>query len=142
MGGKSIRRLYFLALYRQYEILREQLERRPAGLKHCPHFHKDFLEYKRASFSKIEPAPPPMGLKDPGRYPELALSLDTGSVFDAWSKNSSNWKELVDKALHTYTFNTLSEIKQLCETGQSDNYYKLENLKGYIKGKKSTFAPV
>jgi len=151
------KKLYFLALFSEYEALKNYSQDfvGPA-VNICPNFHTSLLRHNEKSTGSIN-SPMPKIKKftyDPKRYsddfyvasnPELLLPLSkdevTPKVIDIIRSsgdylNSFAVNELVHKALDIHLAKTYSEIRELCEYGVSDNYYIYENLITHIKNNK------
>lgn len=114
---KSPRRVYFSALYHQYLTFGQYLNKK-TEIKSCPQFHHDKVETDVSLVPKVS-LYPSTDVEPDGRnyFPEL--------VFD---KNFS---------LRDYHKVIKSEIVVLCEQGDSDNFYKFDNLITHYSHKKS-----
>jgi hypothetical protein len=157
-GATTNKKLYFLTLYSEYETLKKYTpEFSGTNSMICPNFHTSLLRH----LDGVVPSnstPVTSTLKyDSQKFsdekyvssrPELLLPMSqtevTPKVIDL-IKNSKEQmsdfaiNELVHKALDIHLAKTYSEIRELCEYGNSDNYYIYENLITHIKN--NTFAP-
>ncbi len=154
------KKLYFLALYSQYEQLK-QFGQDFIGpeVSICPSFHTSLTKYKEKDASawkrniskKLEYDVARMS--EDGyitKRPELLLPLSkdeaTPRVIDIVRnstsiKNEQTVNELVHKAIDIHLAKTYTELKELCEYGSSDNYYVYENLITHIKNTKFEAEP-
>ena len=149
------KKLYFLALYSQYDQLK-QFGQDFIGpeVSVCPSFHTSLTKYKEKDPKTWKANTPKKMEYDVARIseesyvtkrPELLLPLSkdeaTPRVIDI-VRNSTSIKtgqsinELVHKAIDIHLAKTYTEIKELCEYGSSDNYYIYENLITHIKNSK------
>lgn len=148
------KKLYFLALYSEYETLKNYSHNFSVPeISICPNFHTGLLRYNDKMIYKTK-SHLPLNKKftyDEKKYhdetyvatrPELLLPLSkeetTPKVIDViksykGSINEMTVNELVHKAIDIHLSKTYSEIKELCEHGASDNYYIYENLITHIK---------
>ena len=152
----SNRHLYFMALYSQYIDLKayssyESLSK----LNSCPAFHTSFITQNHQAHNHKRTYSPdlyfsPEDITDPNViafYPELQLPLSKEelrpTVADYFSKKTETYKDspdqfhddlaqIVNQALEVHISKTYHELVELCEYGQSDNYYVYENLITYI----------
>lgn len=114
---KSPRRVYFSALYHQYLTLGQHLGKK-TDIKSCPQFHHDKLE------------------TDSSLLPKVSFTQST----DVDSEGKDYFPELAfnkDFSLRDYHKTVKAEIQILCEDGDSDNYYKFDNLVTHYSTKKS-----
>jgi hypothetical protein len=114
---KSPRRVYFTALYHQYLSLSKQTNQSSA-IEMCPQFHHDKIETDSSMIPELTVYKAPY-VEDEGKkfFPELAF----GRKF----------------SLKDYRGSIENELQVLCEEGESDNYYKFDNLVTHYAGKKS-----
>ena len=114
---KSPRRVYFSALYHQYLTLGHHLGRK-IEVSSCPQFHHDKVETDAEIVPRVS-LYQSMNIEEEGRdyFPELAFN-----------KNFS---------LRDYHKEIKNEIMELCEEGESDNFYKFDNLVTHYSGKTS-----
>ena len=149
----SNKKLYFLTLFEQYQSLKKYSgEQKAPELNHCPSFHTAWLDYKDAYASPT----PKIKTSYENRYknyseqtvafyPELALPLSSDSptprVVDLIKSEKSNVNEMVNKGISIHLQKTYSELKELCNTGFSENYYTYENLTTHIQRKGRSFGP-
>ncbi len=116
LEGKSPRRVYFSSLYYQYLTLSQYLHD-DAKIEFCPAFHHDKIE------------------TDSRQVPQVALYK--ASNIDQTGK--AYFPELVFNrkfSLKDHHVSIREELEVLCERGESDNYYKFDNLVSYYAGKK------
>jgi hypothetical protein len=147
----SNKKLYFLTLLEQYEVLRVSSNRKETKtLNHCPSFHSAWVEYKndhtQSLVSKMSFKNRYRDLKDKNDifyFPELGLPLDEKSdqpiVFDH-IQDEKNMTIALNKAISTHINKTYKELAELCETGSSDNYYIYENLTTQISRRPELFV--
>ena len=154
----SNKKVYFRTLYGQYNALRNfpllPVPQEVPSLQHCPSFHTHLLEYKGGDKQNKKPKRPfnrtyPLVKNQISLYPELALPLSlsgTPRMVDIL-KDSSKTKEMggvsavLGKALKIHLQKIYAELQQLCEYGQSENYYAYENLMSYLKNQGPKFTP-
>lgn len=117
VNGKSPRRVYFSALYHQYLTLAQHIGKTP-DLKFCPQFHHDKVETDNSVFPKVV-VYQSSNVDAEGRdyFPELAFNKKF--------------------SLRDYHKVIRAELDVLCDEGQSDNYYKFDNLVTHYSQKKS-----
>lgn len=131
--------LYFLTLIDQYDQLKTFSKTSPA-INHCPSFHGLFLNYKKTK-KHLPKRVYSAGLgkdilteKSKALLPELNLPVAKDSprptTFDILKKNDSDLTphQIMTNAISIHITKTYNEVVQLCQTGQSDNYYAFENL--------------
>jgi hypothetical protein len=150
----SNKKLYFLTLFGQYEIMKKYAQDFAApNVNICPNFHTSLLEHNGRKPTAVKAF---SGRDDKkfiydiaklndadyvGARAELSLPLSkdevTPKVVDILrsDKNMTDFKmnELVHQAIDIHLSKTYSEIRELCEFGVSDNYYIYENLITHIK---------
>jgi len=141
------KKLYFLTLYGQYSELQAYSNHTAPELKICPSFHTTFLNYKDKYNKKIMLKTPiknitysSKNLKDENYlalHPELALPVTSENVHPRvkdilLSQEKGVTKEVVLNAFNIHLTKTYNEIQELCEFGQSQNYFIFENLMTYI----------
>lgn len=128
----SLRRLYFRALYQQWQQV-SQLSTRSRELKSCPQYHHDKLtvdEAQRGPFLASFGARPEAQLL--AYYPEWALPVKrAGKVTTVWNTGEAR---LLPKAMAAHEGKLRRELNELCESGTSDGYFRLENLATYLRG--------
>lgn len=117
VNGKSPRRVYFSALYHQYLTLGQYLGKK-ANVTSCPQFHHDKVETDSSVFPKVI-VYQSSSVEEEGRdyFPELAFNKDF--------------------SLRDYHKTIKEELDILCEDGDSDNFYKFDNLVTHYSQKKS-----
>jgi hypothetical protein len=152
-SGPTNKKLYFLALYSEYESLKNySKEFVGPSVSICPNFHTNLLKYNEEKGQNSKA--PNISKKftyDSAKFgdelyvssrPELLLPLSkddiTPKVIDLIKSSTGPMSdvainELVHKALDIHLAKTYSEIRELCEYGVSDNYYIYENLITHIK---------
>jgi hypothetical protein len=158
----SNKKLYFLTLFGQYESMKKYSSQFDAPVVNvCPHFHNSLLEHnekRAAAFAgHITNKNTKKFVYDTAKlndqayvalHPELSLPLAkdevTPKIIDifrsqASSMNESKMDEMVHTAIDIHLSKTYSEVRELCETGVSDNYYIYENLITHIKT--TSFVP-
>lgn len=114
---KSPRRVYFSALYHQYLTLGQHLNKK-ADIKSCPQFHHDKIETDSSLLPKVS------------LYPSTDVESEGKDYFPELAFNN-------DFSLRDYHKTVKAEIQILCEDGDSDNYYKFDNLVTHYSHKKS-----
>ncbi len=143
----SNRILYFLTMAEQYLELKELIGGDSYGLETCPAFHSNFLNHfsfksftpskKKKDFNLAWPNQIPPDNEVYSRYPFLALPIkkerSAQTVFELAQNESSREREqMLEKAINLHLEKTMSELRELCEFGQSDNYYTFENYLKHI----------
>ena len=144
----SNKKVYFTALLYQYNQVRPLAKGSTPSISICPHFHNQVLEYanrnpkamKKQNFIAnwiIDKSK----LKDP-KYleirPELGLPTKVNGIIPTLADNiiSDSTKTPQDHlktSINVHLENNYNEIKELCQTGQSNNYYAFENLVGHTR---------
>lgn len=117
LSRKSPRRIYFSALYYQYLTLGQHLDKK-GDIKTCPQFHHDKIETDNDLVPKVS------------LYPSSAVKLEVRDYFPELAFNQ-------DFSLPDYHQIIRGEILTLCEDGDSDNFYKFDNLVTHFSHKKS-----
>lgn len=127
----SLRRLYFRSLYQQWQQV-AQLRTPVRELKSCPQYHHDKLtidETQRPPFLVNFGVKPTAELL--AYYPEWALPVKRGGVVTTvWSTGEAG---LLPKAIAGHETKLRRELRELCESGVSDGYFRLENMATYLK---------
>jgi hypothetical protein len=137
----SNRRVYFLALLSQYQQLKGRMNMSAPDIKVCPRFHTWVVDYneraqkmeRNLSVKVLAPL-----TEEAGRlHPELLLPLSADkaypTVFDIALKDKSTpTDELIKKALTIHLSKMYTELGELCEYGNSNNYYIYENLISHV----------
>jgi hypothetical protein len=145
----SNKRLYFLTLYSQYESLKKLTgQQQVPNINVCPSFHGSLLslrneQAKTNSNQMMSYSYDTEKLKDQSYlalHPELLLPMTMDSatprVIDlANTKGPAEVKALVDEAMKLHLAKTYSELSELCEFGESDNYYSYENLITHVQSR-------
>jgi len=112
---KSNRRIYFSTLYHQYKTLARAVKTKE-DLDSCPQFHHDKINVDSHPLEQIEWFTKFQNEKeDQLFFPEAVFQNQTAVV---------NYFESIK-----------NEVKELCENGYSDNFYKFDNLVVYHTGK-------
>ncbi len=137
----SNRRVYFLALLSQYQQLKGRMNMDAPDIKVCPRFHTWVLDYNERA-QKMEHDLSIMTslplTEDACRlHPELLLPLSADkpnpTIFDIAVKDQSTpTDELIKKALTLHLSKMYAELGELCEYGNSNNYYIYENLISHV----------
>ena len=136
----SSKKLYFLALYRQYgEFARYVGDRRLPDIGICPAFHTALLNHRESpqairggrrlyspGFDRNRAA----DVRHRAMYPELSLPLEAGgSVADRLvAKPSGDASALVEEAVFVHARTIYGELGRLCEYGHTGRYYTYQNL--------------
>ncbi len=127
----SLRRMYFRALYQQWKELSASAGRK-ANLRSCPQYHHDRLvldEEGRApgrSFASTRPSKENLAL-----YPEWALVSGGKPV---WKSKGAAPKAL-KRGLAAHVRKLGREVRQMCEEGATDAFFRLENMVSYHAGR-------
>lgn len=149
----SNRNLYFLGLYNQYLQFKSFIPQvAHQDISFCPAFHSSFITAKKFerptgqvyhySPSSLLSAQTLQDSQVTSLYPELTLSMRKESssprVIDYLQGKSQHWvnshqfqqdyQNAVNQALQVQVAKIHYELEELCEYGQSDNYYVFENL--------------
>lgn len=158
-GKFSNRHLYFMTLYTQYNELKMFVDNQSSPkINSCPAFHTSFLQKKgsaQVSSKRRSYTPSPHitvqkldSSNFQALYPELMLPLTKDNlhptVADYFHNRSEHYQddpeqfhddlqEMVTKSLEIHLSKTYHELSELCEYGQSDNYYVYENLISYTQ---------
>lgn len=108
VSSVSPRRVYFTALYQQYQVFSQYLDKK-SDIHFCPQFHHDKLQIDSSLVPKVTMYHSSQ-MSEEGRayFPEMAF----GKKF----------------SLSDYQSQMRDELNILCEEGVSDNYYKFDNL--------------
>jgi hypothetical protein len=149
------KKLYFLTLLDQYNYLKtySKNQNNPT-LEICPKFHSLLIRHgEEYSVNSYNPKSWSIASYDSAKFsdknylanhPELTLPVSSGNarpaVIDLLKKVDSQKqvKEIIYGAFDLHLSKTYSEIKELCEYGNSNNYYTYENLNTLAK--KSSFT--
>lgn len=148
----SDKKLYFTGLYSQYKQLRDFGSSTTPIINSCPHFHSVIVEdkEKKNHFSFIIPKGAEFeklsnlykeAKNNPGLYPELHLPTDKNNSYNTVFSNIKNDQKIdqipyqIQLAINIHLEKTFGELKELCETGSSTNFYIYENLTNYQKMK-------
>ncbi|MGB0453064.1 MAG: hypothetical protein ACPGJV_05055 [Bacteriovoracaceae bacterium] len=137
----SSRKLYFFTLWSQYKMMTKitQLENAPK-LKSCPKFHSSFIDKSWKSQNlMVEKRTQNINWGEASKnyqslFPEVSLPITTEYTHpkvkdsEIIKKDPKQYKETVKKAFNIHLAKLFSELEQLCESGNSDNYYAFQNL--------------
>lgn len=159
----SNKKLYFLTLFGQYEIMKKySAEFDAPAVSICPQFHNSLLEHngRKAGFAaNITTKNNKKFIYDASKlgeasyvalHPELSLPLSKSEVNpkvvdimrgEGSKLTESRMNELVHSAMDLHLSKTYNEIRELCEFGVSDNYYIYENMITHIKNTNFPAAP-
>lgn len=150
----SNKKLYFLTLFGQYEIMKKFARSFDApSVNICPHFHSSLLEHngRKATSAKESLRNDKKFVYDKSKFGDadyvankaelsLPLSKDESTpkvidIFRSGKEGITEFKmnEIIHDAMDIHLSKTYSEIRELCEYGVSDNYYVYENLITHIK---------
>ena len=155
----SNRQLYFLTLLSQYNQLKVFSGRKEEEIKHCSGFHSSMIDHRnRFAVKKKERRRLRRKLVHKKQlwdydlislYPELSMPVRRGEknplVIDLLRKEGISFlPKILQNALYIHLNKTRGELKELCESGLSDNYYNYENLitiskirKGFISSREN-----
>jgi hypothetical protein len=145
----SNKKLYFVALYRQYNQMTSYSSTPAREIKQCPSFHSAMVDHATipSGQTKWSVSYQNNKLNDENyaRYfPELYLPVGQDSaiprVIDLARKDHSKLQALTQQAVDRHVDKTYAELAELCEYGTSDNYYAFENLHTEIKRRNVTSA--
>ncbi|MBI2520972.1 MAG: hypothetical protein HYV97_11160 [Bdellovibrio sp.] len=144
LSNFSNKKLYFLALFDQYNHLSRYTPSTTTKIKSCPNFHSGIIE-------QLGDYPDPNNFKSPlltqeyqaNNLTHVGLQLPmqkddfhpTVHEFFA-STPGQNLYDLQIKALDVHLSKMYDELEELCQYGTSDNYYIFENLTTYIQTQK------
>lgn len=107
--------IYFLSLYEQYETMTSLYPDSKQALKSCPTFHQELLKRAPSSYSYNLRA-------------DISFAQDSIISSLAFSNEQAKDSKTLAVAMDQHIRNTYSELRNLCEFGQSDNYYIYENF--------------
>lgn len=146
----SNRKIYFLALLSQYYELKSLGKIESPEVTICPSFHTDVVNnvqiIKKSTkhtldFSQLKYDFSKVISKEAdylSLYPELSLPLTSDHSHPAVAdgineKTSGKFPEFFKTGYSVHVAKTYKELSDLCEKGQTDNYYVFENLMTYFK---------
>lgn len=146
----SNRKIYFLTLLSQYYELKNLGKVESPEVTICPSFHTDVVNNVQHIKKSMKHTLDFAQLKyDIGKiidketeylslYPELSLPLTSEhshpAVFDGINERTSKkFSEFFKTGYSVHVAKTYKELSDLCEKGQTDNYYVFENLVTYFK---------
>lgn len=151
----SNRHLYFLTLHDQYLYFQTFLDHSNIPkINFCPAFHTSFIQNRQNQQGLRKQAYQPhesINIKNLTlpetltRFPELSLPITktelTPTIADYFQGRSQNYKNdkdgtqfrkdlqnMMKQSLQIHLSKTYHELNELCEYGQSENYYIYENL--------------
>ncbi len=153
------KKLYFLTLLTQYsELSKYSSAEVVPTINICPSFHSILVDHNdkfeaegyakatrvKLSFDKKYSPNVYKNHEEFSKYPELMLPVSKEDVHptvaEYLSSNSdANSKEVLSNAIEIHLSKTHDELKELCDTGSSNNYYIYENLITHIN--KQGFRP-
>lgn len=150
----SNKRIYFLTLLKQYNEMKNYTSGVAPEIKVCPAFHTSWWDEQKSDKSASAENKLNSIFKDvasiktdvitksevASMYPELYLPLTADdnypTVLDIVKKdNTVELEGLLANAYQIHIQKTYAELAELCEYGQSANYYIFENLITHIKTK-------
>jgi len=141
------KKLYFLTLYGQLVDLQAYSKYTTPEINICSNFHSVHLNFKNQFKEQLLLKTPLKAISYDFKkfnddtflalHPELALPVTAENIYPRvkdllMSKNPKPSKDVVLNALDIHLTKTYNEIKELCEHGNSQNYYIFENLMTYI----------
>lgn len=146
----SNRKIYFLTLLSQYYELKNLGKIESPEVTICPSFHTDVVNnvqhIKKSMKNSIDFTQLKYDFNKVihreaeylSLYPELSLPLTSDhshpAVFDGINeKTSKKFPEFFKTGYSVHVAKTYKELSDLCEKGQTDNYYVFENLVTYFK---------
>jgi hypothetical protein len=146
----SNRKIYFLTLLNQYNEFKMISKLDSPDIKVCPSFHTEVIENKKSSKQNIHTFVDLAHLKYDFKglmkkdaqllslYPELSLPLTTESlhpsIIDGLKEPSQEqFSEMMIKAYKIHLSKIFTELQDMCEKGQTDNFFIFENLVTYTK---------
>lgn len=149
------KKLYFLTLFSQYSDLSKfsTAENVPA-VNICPSFHSILVDHRDKFEAEGYSKPSKVSLNfekkfqsknfDETQYPELSLPVTKEHLHPTaaeylTSNSSASANEVMSMAIDVHLSKTYEELKELCDSGTSNNYYIYENLITHIK--KQGFRP-
>jgi hypothetical protein len=135
----NAKKAYFLALWEQYQTF-QYLTHKSREVKHCPSFHEVLLEEKKIksqknnfysfdqNFNQVEKSPEKIVF-----HPVLSLPYKEADLYSYLEKEQA-WNEVtlhVKKVIELRLSNVEKELLELCDTGQSDEYFIYQNMVTY-----------
>jgi hypothetical protein len=146
----SNRKIYFLTLLNQYNEFKMISRLESPDIKVCPSFHTEIIDSKKTSKQNINVFVDLAHLKYDfnglmkkesqllSLYPEMALPLTADSlhpsVIDVLKDSNQNeLPEMMVKAYKIHLGKIYTELQDMCEKGQTDNFFVFENLVTYTK---------
>jgi hypothetical protein len=139
----STKRLYFMTLHDQYEEFKQISEINSPTIQRCPNFHSGLVD-NRVRVSKENQMNQLINWMDLEQKlskhdelksnPELQLPMSEHEIYPNVSdvylkdKTNKNLSELVREGMRVHLKKLQAELEELCEHGNSDNYYAFENL--------------
>lgn len=148
----SDKRIYFFGLYDQYKKFNALVGNTHKEVQSCPSFHsslvKNNLYKKRYPAKNFTPASKvylskgkQIQQKHLALFPELNLPLEMNALspklYNIIKNGPKDFDMAFKKVLDIHLRKTHDEILELCEYGNSSNYYKFQNLITHIKKNKN-----
>lgn len=147
------KKLYFLTLLSQYNNLSKYSSAQAVpAVNICPSFHSILVDHKEKfeaegfkkntkvnlDFKSIYSSEVYQNPKQLSYYPELMLPVTKEEVHPTvaeymTSNNTANASQVMGNAINVHIGKTYDELKELCDTGASNNYYIYENLITHVK---------
>jgi hypothetical protein len=135
----SLKQMYFLSLWQQAIIVDKFLGTQ-TDLSYCPQFHNDILVFGKQIHQETKIATAELDYssiaKDTNQvvfHPILSLPYEGVDLY-SYLVHSGQWHaghEHAIKSLTNYQKQNQTEIKSLCESGTSPDYYIMQNLVTY-----------
>lgn len=135
--------IYFLTLYSQF-LNFQKISQNSNEIQICPNFHSVIVSnqeefnriHKQALSSSLELAA--TSNEEARLFPQyflpVTIEAQRPSVWDmGQGKSKSEQQELLGQSIQVHTKKLFVELRELCEYGQSDNYYIFENLVTHIQ---------
>jgi hypothetical protein len=130
----SNKKLYFSALYHQYNELRSYLPEQDKTpiLSHCPRHHNTYLKIKTDTVQqkKLNMAKRYSSITVDTKYPELTLPLGKQTLKDkiVGTATLTQKKRYVESAISDHVKRVHAELVEVCDSGSSENYFNFENV--------------
>lgn len=149
---------YFLGLWEQKKEMEKLLSSEVEGFAQkisqqkdiCPAFHHTLLSAKKQLKFNPQHSPQKNWLGEHWNSqswerifnersfvanPVLALETENGAdIYSLYNENGNVEREDVHEAFHMFYQQTQEEIKQLCDTGSSDDFYVFTNMVKFYSG--------
>ncbi len=150
MMGYTNSSLYFLSLFTQFKQIQKLSQKQAGTLKHCPHFHGEFLQIEKNHLPLVEGKIDYSLLDKNLLYDENFLAKNPAFLLPtAQAENASTVRDkldgtdftkmnqIIEDALLVQQIKVLNELEELCEDGVSDNFYAYQNLITHINTQKN-----